>query len=110
MYILSRLLVIMACFLPCNTKSSQAKVCRQYNLSEEHVSKWKRHLFENVMSLFEPADKQTHDATERIAELAQLIGRLPLALDIQKNLDLETGLNASEKREIVEVLQTDDSV
>ena len=34
--------------------------------------------------LFEPADKQSDASAERIAQLEQLVGRLTLALDIQK--------------------------
>ena len=65
-------------------ESSQAEVCRRYNLSADQVSNWKRQLLENVATLFESADKQTHDAEARIAQLEQLVGRLTLALDIQK--------------------------
>ena len=65
-------------------ESSQAEVCRRHNLSDEQLSKWKRQLLENAASLFEPADKQSDVSAERIAELEQLVGRLTLALDIQK--------------------------
>ena len=66
-------------------ESSQAEVCRRHNLSEEQLSKWKRQLLENAVCLFEPADKQSNDATEHITHLKQLVGRLTLALDIPKN-------------------------
>ena len=66
-------------------ESSQAEVCRRHNLSDEQLSKWKRQLLENAETpLFEPADKQSDASAERIAELEQLVGRLTLALDIQK--------------------------
>jgi transposase-like protein len=65
-------------------ESSQAELCRRHNLSDEQLSKWKRQLLENAASLFEPADKQSDAAAERIAHLEQLIGRLTVALDIQK--------------------------
>ena len=65
-------------------ESSQAKVCRRHNLSDEQLSKWKRQLLENAVSLFEPADKQSDADAERIAQLEQFVGRLTLALDIQK--------------------------
>ena len=65
-------------------ESSQAEVCRRHNLSDEQLSKWKRQLLENAATLFEPADKQSDASVERIAELEQLVGRLTLALDIQK--------------------------
>ena len=55
-----------------------------HNLSDEQLSKWKRQLLENAVSLFESADKQSDASLERIAQLEQLVGRLTLALDIQK--------------------------
>ena len=64
--------------------SSQAEVCRRHNLSDEQLSKWKRQLLENAASLFEPVDKQSDAAADRIAHLEQLVGRLTVALDIQK--------------------------
>ena len=66
-------------------ESSQAEVCRKpHNLSDEQLSKWKRQLLENAATLFEPADKQSDASADRIAQLEQLVGRLTLALDIQK--------------------------
>ena len=53
-------------------------------LSDEQLSKWKRQLLENAATLFEPADKQSDASVERIAQLEQLVGRLTLALDIEK--------------------------
>ena len=76
-------------------ESSQAELCRRHNLSAEQLSKWERQLLENAASLFESSDKPSKEATERIAQLEQHVGRLAVALDIQKKaltwLD-ETGL------------------
>ena len=56
-----------------------------HNLSEEQLSKWKQQVVENVeTSVFASTDKHSREATERIAQLEQLIGRLTLALEIQK--------------------------
>ena len=65
-------------------QSSQAELCRRHNLSEEQLSKWKHQLIDNAATLFESTDKQSNDYMERIAQLEQLVGRLSLALDIQK--------------------------
>ena len=65
-------------------QSSQAELCRKHNLSDVQLSKWKRQLLENASTLFEPIDKQTNASEERIAQLEQLVGKLTLALDIQK--------------------------
>ena len=65
-------------------ESSQAEVCRRHNLSEDQLSKWKQQFLENAASLFESRDKASEDTAERIAYLEQLVGRLTVALDIQK--------------------------
>ena len=65
-------------------ESSQAELCRRHNLSDEQLSKWKHQLLENAAALFEARDKASEDAAERIAHLEQLVGRLTVALDIQK--------------------------
>ena len=65
-------------------ESSQAELCRCHNLSEDQLSKWKQQVVENVASLFASTDKHPSEATERIAHLEQLVGRLTLVLDIEK--------------------------
>ena len=66
--------------------TSQAEVCRRHNLNENQLSEWKRHLLENASSLFESSDKQSSDDQKRIAHLEQLVGRMAVALDIEKKL------------------------
>ena len=65
-------------------ESSQAELCRRHNLSEDKVSKWKQQVIENVGSLFTSTDTHSNETAERIAHLEQLVGRLTVALDIQK--------------------------
>ena len=65
-------------------ESSQAELCRRHHLSEEQLSKWKHQFVENAASLFESRDKASEDTAERIAHLEQLVGRLTVALDIEK--------------------------
>ena len=52
-------------------------------------SKWKRQLLENAPSLFASTDKPSSDTEKRIAHLEQLVGRLTVALDIQKKVSLD---------------------
>ena len=60
-------------------------MCRRYNLSEEQLSKWKQQFLENAAAVFASTDKPSSEAeTERISHLEQLVGRLTVALDIQK--------------------------
>ena len=68
-----------------SSATSQAEVCRRHNLNENQLSQWKRQLLENASTLFESTDKQSSEVSEeRIAHLEQLVGRLTVALDIQK--------------------------
>ena len=57
-------------------ETSQAELCRRYNLSEDQLSKWKQQFVENAASLFESRDKASEDAAERIAHLEHLVGKL----------------------------------
>ena len=65
-------------------ESSQAELCRRHNLSEDQLSKWKQQFLENAATVFASTDKQSSESAERIAHLEQLVGRLTVALDIQK--------------------------
>ena len=66
-------------------ETSQAELCRRYNLSEQQLSKWKQQVIENVATLLvSSTDQQSSEAAARIAHLEQLVGRLTVALDIQK--------------------------
>ena len=65
----------------------QAEVCRRHNLNENQLSQWKQQLVENASTLFDSTDKQSSEVSEkRIAHLEHLIGRMAVALDIQKKL------------------------
>ena len=54
-------------------ETSQAELCRRYNLSEQQLSKWKQQVVENVATLFASTDQQSSEAAERIAHLEQLV-------------------------------------
>ena len=71
-------------------ESSEAELCRRYNITEAQLSQWKRQLLENAATLFESNRKQSKDTTERIAQLEQLADKLTQAVDIQKRCS--TGL------------------
>ena len=69
-------------------ESSQAELCRRHNLSEDQLSEWKQQFVENAASLFESRDKSPKAATERIAHLEQLVGRLTVAVDIHERASM----------------------
>ena len=65
--------------------SCQAELCRRHNLSENQVSTWKRQYLEHTETFFDSeTDKHSSESAERIAQLEQLVGRLTLAMEIQK--------------------------
>ena len=66
-------------------ETSQAELCRRHNLSENQISTWKRQLLENAETFFaSETDKTSSESAEKIAQLEQLVGRLTLALEIEK--------------------------
>ena len=65
-------------------ETPQVELCQRHNISEEQFSTWKRQLLENAASLFASGDKLSKADAKRIAQLEQHVGRLTVALDIQK--------------------------
>jgi transposase len=60
-----------------------AHVCREYDLKEQVVIRWKAEFLERAPALFTPDDDRTQDQA-RIAELERLVGRLTMELEIAK--------------------------
>ena len=80
-----------------NIETSQAELCRRYNITAKQLSQWKRQFLENAATLFESGDKPSDAEAARIAALEQLVGRLSQAVDIQKKaLDLIAANRAEE--------------
>ena len=59
-------------------------VAGEPNLNEDQVSKWKQQFLENAVSVFTATDQQSSKDAERIAHLERLVGRMAVAMDIQK--------------------------
>ena len=62
---------------------SMAQVCREYDLKEQVVTRWKAEFLEQAPSLF-ASNQQRDDDQARIAELERLVGRLTMELEIAK--------------------------
>src|ERR671932_2702034 len=62
---------------------SLAQVCRDYDLKEQVVTRWKAEFLERAPTLF-AADPQRDADQARIAELERLLGRLTMELEIAK--------------------------
>ena len=90
--------------------TSQVELCQRHNISEEQLSTWKQQLLNNAPSLFKSRDKPSKADTKRIAELEKFVGKLSVAVDIQKKVLNWVERHRSEKRQIVEALETDSSI
>ena len=62
---------------------STAQVCREYDLKEQVVLRWKADFLERAPTLFAPDQDRTQDHA-RIAELERMVGRLTMELQIAK--------------------------
>src|SRR5215470_17825752 len=60
-----------------------SEACRQYQLGDQTLSRWKEAFLQNAPVVFErqPQSEQEH---ERVAELERMIGKLTLELEIAK--------------------------
>jgi transposase-like protein len=68
-------------------EKSAAQLCREHQLSDQLISNWKNHLFDNARLLFE----QTRDLSAeqaRLAELERMVGRLTMELEAAKKASL----------------------
>jgi transposase len=64
------------------TKSA-AQICRDLNINENLLSRWKQQLLTHAALVFERESEATEQA-ERIAELERLVGRLTMELEVAK--------------------------
>ena len=64
---------------------SMAQVCREYDLKEQVVARWKAEFLERAPSLF-ATNQQRDDDQARIADLERLVGRLTMELEIAKKV------------------------
>ncbi len=62
---------------------STAQICREYDLKEQVVTRWKAEFLERASTVFAADQQRNHDEA-RIAELERLVGRLTLELEIAK--------------------------
>ena len=64
------------------TKSA-AQICRQLNVNETLLSRWKQQLLTHAALVFE-RESAASEKDERIAELERLVGRLTMELEVSK--------------------------
>ena len=66
--------------------TSQAEVCRRHSLKKINSHSGSDSCLKMRPCCYESTDKQSSDAEKRIAHLEQLVGKMAVALDIQKKL------------------------
>jgi transposase-like protein len=62
---------------------TMAQVCREYDLKEQVVTRWKAEFLERAPTLFAP-DPQRDQDEACSADLERLVGRLTMELEIAK--------------------------
>ena len=66
---------------------SAAQVCREHQLKDTVLSRWKREFVERSPQVFEGGKEQQREE-ERTAELERMVGRLTMELEIAKKASL----------------------
>jgi len=63
-----------------------AEICREHNLSESLLTRWRQQFTEEAPKIFEPKKQKNSASAQRIAELERLVGRLTLELEASKKI------------------------
>ncbi len=65
-------------------EKSAAQICRERDINENLLSRWKQAFLEHGSEIFERSDKRRDETEQRIAQLEQLVGRQTLEIEILK--------------------------
>ena len=77
-------------------QKSAAQASREYGIKDSVLSRWKQEFIERSPQLFEQGTV-SDDRDQRIAELARMVGRLAMELEMAKKVSryLNSGRNES---------------
>jgi transposase len=75
-------------------RKRMAHICREHNLKEQVVMRWRAVFLERAEFLFS-AETERDEHLERIAELERLVGRLTMELDLAKKASQLWGSRAT---------------
>jgi transposase len=67
-------------------RKSPAQICREHNISESSLSRWRQQFIEGAPKIFENGSSARSAEAQRIAELERLVGKLTLELEASKKL------------------------
>jgi len=62
-------------------------ICRERNITDKLLYRWKNELLERLPEVFESAPVEDDGTAQRIAELERMVGRLALENEILKNAE-----------------------
>ena len=67
-------------------RKNPAQICREHNLSESSLSRWRNQFVERAPKIFENGSSFESAESQRISELERLVGKLTLELEASKKL------------------------
>jgi transposase len=74
--------------------NSAAQICRELQINETLLSRWKQQLLTHAALVFE-RESEASEKDERIAELERLAGRLTMELEVAKKASHLAGYRIS---------------
>lgn len=67
-----------------------AQVCREHQLGETVVGRWKKQFIEQAALIFEQDGRRTKE-DERVGELERMVGRLSMEIEVAKKASQSLG-------------------
>ncbi len=67
-------------------RRNPAQICREHNISESSLSRWRQQFIEGAPKIFEKGSSARSAEGQRIAGLKRLVGKLTLELEASKKL------------------------
>ena len=67
-------------------RKNPAQICREHNLSESSLSRWRNQFVERAPKIFSNGSYTQSTESQRISELERLVGKLTLELEASKKL------------------------
>ena len=67
-------------------RRNPAQVCREHNLSESSLSRWRNQFVERAPKIFDNGSSSESAESQRTSELERLVGKLTLELEASKKL------------------------
>ena len=67
-------------------RRSPAQICREHNISESSLSRWRQQFIEVAPKIFDNGSSAKSAEAQRMAELERLVGKLTLELEVSEKL------------------------